>query len=102
MADDGVVVEDEEGVEFLELSVGEEGGEDEVLEEGNAEVVVDVVDDFLVAESEVVVELGVSGEEGVEVEGEVLVFFEVVEAGEEVQVVRVVEKLQGDVWLVVD
>ena len=63
---------------------------------------VDVFDDFLVAESEVVVELGVSGEEGVEVEGEVLVFFEVVEAGEEVQVVRVVEKLQGDVWLVVD
>ena len=79
------------GVQFLSLRVRQEAGQDVVFEEDDPEVVVDVVDDFLVVDLQQVVKFGLVFDEVLNVELQVFVLLEISQTREEILVVLVVD-----------
>lgn len=90
-----------ERVHFFQLRLAQKARNNEFSQKGNPEIVVYVLDDVFIIESEKIVEFRLCFEKVVEIEAETLVFFQVTETGKEVLVIFGGKKGQSDVGLLI-
>lgn len=102
VANYGVVVEEQKGVQFLDLSVSQKSGENVILQKDDSEVVVYVADYFSVVNSQIVVKTRKLSEKAFQIETYVLVFIQVGQTTKEILEMLVVDQCQSYVRLLVD